>query len=162
MLITTLSINWYHPDRPRHMFTLLIMNHRLQQIHHPIADSAEWSQTFLLKANSFCFMLESSKEHLFSAGRFSPKKERTEPNLVSLFSQIYCTKPLVLEGTDSEGQWRSGVIHPWISLHMEENIRSHKWSSPPFKIFLNTNPSTSSALQTRCVLAESQRIRWGS
>lgn len=123
MLLITVSINWDHPDKLRHMFTLFVMNHRLQQMHPCYNRLCEWSQTSLLKANHFCFMLERRKEHIFSAGRFfSQEGKNWAQTCQFIFPNLLCWVSNV------RGDWQGGAMRGW-GFHTSEYLSMWKITS---------------------------------
>lgn len=113
MFLIILNTNRDHPDEPTRMFTLFVMQHKLHpRPRPPIPDGAEkhrrplpWKQVF----SASCWSRGWARA--VSGGIFSPD-ERTKPYLATLLSHIYRAKPLILEGTDREGQKGVGAFTP--------------------------------------------------
>lgn len=124
MLIISGSIYWDHPDTPAHMFTLVIMNRRLQQI-HPSSTRLCWMIPGI-SYGSQPFLLPSGKKKIapiLSRQIFSGKGNSwaTHCQFIPLRFAVPCLQCWRgLSGRDSK---KSGVSYQWLSLLMEENIR---------------------------------------
>ena len=167
MLLISLSINWDHPDKLRHVFTLFVMNHRLQQMHPcynrlcwMIPDLSSESKPFLLHAG------KQKRTHILSRQIFLPRREELSPNLSVYFPKFIVLSLSCQRGLTGRDNERLRVSHQWISLHVEDNIRRES------QVFL-PHPSKASEHQSLYIrdkfgishkgcLSRKQRIRLGS
>lgn len=125
MLITTVSINWDHPDKPAHMFTLFIMNHRLQQI-HPSSTRLCWMIPGV-SCGSKPFLLHAGKKkiaYILSRQIFSGKGKRWAKRCQFILPRFAVPRPQTWRGLSGRDSKKWGVLHQWLSLHMEEKVRS--------------------------------------
>lgn len=125
MLIIILSINWDHPDKPEHMFTLFVMNHRLQQI-HPSYTTLYWMIPGI-SCGSKPFLLHAGKKkiaYILSRQIFSQEGKSWAKLCQLILPRFAVTSLKCWRGLSQRDRKMSGISSQRLTLLMEEKPRS--------------------------------------